>query len=339
MLVHICCSVDSFYFIKRLQEELPNEKIIGFFYDPNIHPYSEYYLRMLDAKRSCDRLGVDFLEGEYDYKSWCDSVRGLESEPENSIRCKVCFDGRLEESGRVAKELGIGKITTTLLMSPKKDFEKLKKSAESVEKKHGVEFVFYDFRKAGGTQAQFKMAKEENAYKQNYCGCLYGLRDQRTNQMRSANELYRDIHQKILPNSIEDRLALYEKRDACEHSKTPYKISKRNILNYRLLWGKVSLGKEVLRSHFLPFSYSKTKKFNVDVSLGEKAFFFSTKDLGISFEDLTKMSFEEEMNLRVKLGFSYFDLSVVIILEEVKNTKYRVEILSETFDDTREIID
>ena len=50
MLVHICCSVDSHYFLKKLQEEYPGEKLVGFFYDPNIHPYSEYYLGLLDVR-------------------------------------------------------------------------------------------------------------------------------------------------------------------------------------------------------------------------------------------------------------------------------------------------
>jgi len=49
MLVHICCSVDSHYFLQKLQKEYPEEKLTGFFYDPNIHPYSEYYLRLLDV--------------------------------------------------------------------------------------------------------------------------------------------------------------------------------------------------------------------------------------------------------------------------------------------------
>ena len=53
MLVHKCCSVDSHYFLQRLQEEYPNEELVGFFYDPNIHPYSEYKLRLYDVKFSC----------------------------------------------------------------------------------------------------------------------------------------------------------------------------------------------------------------------------------------------------------------------------------------------
>jgi len=68
MLVHICCAVDSHYFLQKLQADYPDEKLTGFFYDPNIHPYSEYYLRLLDVKRSCKMLGIDLIEGEYDFE-------------------------------------------------------------------------------------------------------------------------------------------------------------------------------------------------------------------------------------------------------------------------------
>ncbi len=106
MLVHICCSVDSHFFMEKLQHEYPDEKLIGFFYDPNIHPYSEYQLRYLDVQRSCNKLGIELIEGDYDFENWMDAVRGLEKEPEKGARCEVCFDRRFEVSAYKALELG-----------------------------------------------------------------------------------------------------------------------------------------------------------------------------------------------------------------------------------------
>ena len=80
MLVHICCSVDSHYFLQKIQEQYPDEKLVGFFYDPNIHPYSEYKLRLLDVQYSCDLLGIELIEGEYDLESWMHTVKGLEQD-------------------------------------------------------------------------------------------------------------------------------------------------------------------------------------------------------------------------------------------------------------------
>ena len=78
MLVHICCAVDSHYFLEKIQEEFPDEKLVGFFYDPNIHPYSEYRLRYLDVEYSCEKLGIPLLEGPYNLEEWLKKVKGME---------------------------------------------------------------------------------------------------------------------------------------------------------------------------------------------------------------------------------------------------------------------
>jgi predicted adenine nucleotide alpha hydrolase (AANH) superfamily ATPase len=78
LLVHICCSVDSHFFLQQLQNDFPNEEIECFFYDPNIQPYSEYALRLLDVQYSCNKLGINLIEGAYDINTWFNKVKGLE---------------------------------------------------------------------------------------------------------------------------------------------------------------------------------------------------------------------------------------------------------------------
>lgn len=78
LLVHICCAVDSHYFLEKIQEEYPDEKLIGYFYDPNIHPYSEYRLRYLDVEYSCNKLGIPLIEGSYNLEEWLKKVKGME---------------------------------------------------------------------------------------------------------------------------------------------------------------------------------------------------------------------------------------------------------------------
>ena len=133
LLIHICCSVDSHFFLQKIQEDFPDEKLIGFFYDPNIHPYSEYKLRLLDVQYSCKKLGIELIEGNYDLESWLKIVQGLEQEPEKGDRCTVCFDRRLTVSVKKAKELGHNSFTTTLLISPKKSQEKLEIIGQKLE--------------------------------------------------------------------------------------------------------------------------------------------------------------------------------------------------------------
>ncbi len=189
MLVHICCSVDSHFFLQKLREAYPDEPLIGFFYDPNIHPYDEYRLRLLDVRRSCRKLGIVLWEGSYDYEAWINAVRGLEHEPEKGKRCNVCFDNRLEESAKKALELGEKIITTTLLTSPKKSLQQLEQALETIAQKYGLAIVVPDFRKDGGTQAQFALARDAMLYHQNYCGCVLALAKQREHQKRFADEV------------------------------------------------------------------------------------------------------------------------------------------------------
>jgi len=185
--------------LKKLQQDYPQEKLTGFFYDPNIHPYSEYQLRLLDVERSCKKLGIELLQGEYDYENWLQAVRGLENEPEKGARCEVCFDKRFITSARKALEIGEKKITTTLLVSPLKSQEQLKRVGDDFHAKYGVEFIAVDYRSGGGSQEQSRVTKEEQLYRQDYCGCIFGLTMQREQQNRLMDEMFSSLSQSQLP--------------------------------------------------------------------------------------------------------------------------------------------
>ncbi len=212
VLVHICCAPDALYFLKKLREEFPDHELVGFFYDPNIHPYEEYLLRLEETKRTCQKLNIKLIEGEYDLQEWLEKVKGLEKEPERGQRCSVCFDFRLERSARLAKELRCDTMTTTLLMSPKKKFEQLRESGEKVSKRFGIKFLAVDYRKGGGTQEMFKLTKENQIYQQDYCGCVYGLFNQK------EEEALWDLVStgKRPPGSREETLFIKRVRTFCE---------------------------------------------------------------------------------------------------------------------------
>lgn len=343
--------------MRKLQEEYPEEKLVGFFYDPNIHPYSEYQLRLLDVKRSCKMLNIDLIEGEYDYEGWIKAVRGLENEPEKGARCDVCFDNRLENTAKEALKLGEKSITTTLLTSPKKSIEQLKAVGDSIYKKYSIEFVAPDFRKNGGTQEQFALAKEDMLYHQDYCGCIYALTAQRDQQKRLADELFSPISRQVQPESIEERIELYTKRIELEDQKIKYKIIREKFLNYRLLRGFVKQNGKVINSYFL--SYSKTKrkliKAKVAYEIEDKHFLNRENILFISLETFNNLldyeyksiddlclnppSFEDEIEIRSKLIKTAFSLSPIIILTNVDNSaKYQIYCDSTSYEDVREIL-
>ncbi len=353
MLVHICCAVDSHFFLQKLRDDYPNEKLIGFFYDSNIHPYSEYYLRLLDVKRSCKLLDIELIEGEYDTQSWLEAVKGYENEPEKGKRCSICFDNRFETSAAKAKELGMKIFTSTLLTSPKKSLAQLKTSGDYLAKKYGIDFIAPDYRSKQGTQEQNILAKQDKLYRQDYCGCLFGLTKQREYQDRLADELFSPISNQIMPESIESRTQLYEKRWELEENKISYAIRKERFLNYRLLHAKVIQNNNTLVSHFLPYStlkkgYSRGK-ITWDENMGyfdrDEIIFISLEFYNIlantSYKTVKELIFnppvfEEEIKIRHQILSNPYNLSAIIVIDNKLKGKFEIMCDSKVYEDIKE---
>lgn len=355
MLVHICCSVDSHFFLEKLKADFPEEKLTGFFYDPNIHPYSEYRLRYLDVQRSCKKLGIDLIEGEYDFESWMDAVRGLEKEPEKGKRCEVCFDRRFEVSAYKALELGEKKMTTTLLVSPLKSQEQLKRAGDAFYRTHGVEFVAVDYRANGGTQEQSRVTKEEQLYRQDYCGCLFGLTMQRGQQQRLMDEMFSPISNRTLPASIEERLQMYEHRMALEDEGKRYRIVREKFLNYRQFICKLTLGKsEVIPAYALSYSTLPRKRAQgrIEYAIGDIHFMNREEVRFITLQHFNALadssygslmeliydplSYEGEQRLRTEITGPLFDLTPIVVVETIPAGKITLQLDAKTYEDTKE---
>ncbi len=355
MLVHICCSVDSHFFLQKLQQDYPKEKLTGFFYDPNIHPYSEYRLRYLDVERSCKKLGIDLLEGEYDFENWMRAVKGLENEPEKGARCEVCFDRRFDVSAKKALELGEDKITTTLLVSPLKSQEQLKRVGDEFHKKHGVEFIAVDYRADGGTQDQSRVTKEEQLYRQDYCGCIYGLTMQREQQERLMDEMFSPVSNQILPASIEERLDMYRQRMELEDKNIEYKIVKQKFLNYRQFNFKLIKGKqEVIPAYALSYSTLPRGKAQGRIELENSGIYYFNREeiifvtleffnstCGFSYKNVKELifnqpSFENELDFRTKITGSSYNLSPIVIVDEIVDSKLTLTLDAKTYEDVKE---
>jgi len=353
VLVHICCSVDSHYFLQKIQEEYPDETLVGFFYDPNIHPYSEYKLRLLDVEYSCKQLGIELIEGPYALEEWLKLVKGLEHEPEKGDRCTVCFDNRLETSVKKALELGHDKFTTTLLISPKKSQDKLETIGANLSTLYNCEFIFKDYRSGNGVEMQGKEVKKHNLYRQNYCGCMFGLNAQREQQDKLTDELIYPIGKQIQPESIEERLILYKKRNELEDCN----IIKQRFLNYRLLNAKVIIGKVVIPSYFLFYSTLKGKKSigRVEKEINNIGYFNRDELKIISLDTFNQLSnkdyetvlelvynpltLEDELLVRDKITLNnHFDLSTIIVLKEIPDSKVSVFSDFKMYDDVKEVL-
>ena len=357
MLVHICCSVDSHFFLEKLQKEYPDEKLTGFFYDPNIHPYSEYRLRYLDVQRSCKKLGIDLIEGAYDFESWMDAVRGLEREPEKGARCEVCFDRRFDVSAHKALELGEKKMTTTLLVSPLKSQEQLKRVGDAFHKKHGVEFIAVDYRADGGTQDQSRVTKEEQLYPQDYCGCIFGLTMQREQQDKLMDEMFSPISNAVLPASIEERLGMYTRRMELEDEGRAYRIIRQKFLNYRQFACTLTKGKTApVTAHALAYSTLSRKRAQgkIEFSLGDVHFMNRDEIRFITLAHYNRLaqtgfatvkelifntpSFDTELKVRQQIIALAYDLTPIVVVDAIPEGKLTLSLDAKTYEDTREFL-
>jgi len=310
---------------------------------------------LLDVKRSCNKLGIELLEGEYDYESWLQAVRGLEKEPEKGARCEVCFDKRFTTSAKKALELGEKKITTTLLVSPLKSQEQLKRVGDEFYKSHGVEFIAVDYRSGGGTQDQSRVTKEEQLYRQDYCGCIFGLSMQRDQQNRLMDEMFSPISGQTLSASIEERLAMYTKRNELEDEGKTYKIIKQKFLNYRQFNFKLISGKkDVLEAYALSYSTLPRKKAQGRIEFTHNNIhYFNREEIKFitlqTYNDLTHsnyktikeliynpLEFDEELALRAAISGSNYDLTPIIVVEEIPQTKLSIYLDAKAYEDTKE---
>ncbi len=252
ILAHICCAVDAIYFLKRLREDFPDAEIVGFFYDPNIHPYEEYMLRLKESERACKMLGIEFVEGDYNVEGWLRRVRGYENEPEKGARCVLCFDDRLEESVKKAKELGCNAFTTTLLMSPKKSQEQLKRVGERLAKQHGLEYIHRDYRKGGGVQEMNRLVREKGIWRQDYCGCMFALIQQK------GEKAFLDLvgFPGRIPGTKEEHLFIRQLKVVAELLDLPTREEEFQLLGWFPLRGKLEIPRRgvVIPSLIKPFS-------------------------------------------------------------------------------------
>lgn len=184
LLLHSCCAPCSGEVMEALHASGITYTI--FFYNPNIHPVREYELRKQENIRFAKQHGIEFIDADYDVDNWFDRVRGLEHAPERGERCTVCFDMRFERTALYAHEHGFDIISSVLGISRWKDMNQINDCGERAAARYpAMKYWTYNWRKGGGSQRMLEISKRENFYQQEYCGCVYSLRD--TNRHRRAN--------------------------------------------------------------------------------------------------------------------------------------------------------
>lgn len=183
VLLHSCCAPCSGEVMEAIAAAGIDYTI--FFYNPNIHPRKEYELRKEENIRFAEKTGVEFIDADYDTDNWFARARGLEWEPERGARCTMCFDMRFDRTALHAHEHGFPVITSCLGISRWKNMDQINGCGTRAAAKYpGMAYWTFNWRKKGGAQRMLEISKREEFYQQEYCGCIYSLRD--TNKWRLA---------------------------------------------------------------------------------------------------------------------------------------------------------
>ncbi len=174
VLLHCCCAPCASSIIERLALEQVEFSI--FFYNPNIHPETEYQLRKREILKYAASMNISCIDAEYDVHRWMAHVKGFEKEPERGARCSLCFAFRLVKTAEYASQHGFSAISTTLGISRRKDFDQVTRAGrEAAALFPGIAYIDRNWRKGGGVQRMAEIMKEQQLYRQTYCGCCYSM--------------------------------------------------------------------------------------------------------------------------------------------------------------------
>ncbi len=163
--MHICCSNCSIYPLQKFLSD--GLDVRGLWFNPNIHPYTEYASRLASVRRlqKVWNLDLDYID-DYPLDDFLKAIAGT-----GAGRCEICYTVRLDRTAETAREMDIPAFTSSLLASPYQKFDMIKAIGKEAEKKHGVQFLAEDLRE--GWHRSRALSNEFELYRQKYCGCIY----------------------------------------------------------------------------------------------------------------------------------------------------------------------
>ncbi|GHV84697.1 hypothetical protein AGMMS50230_03050 [Spirochaetia bacterium] len=184
LLLHVCCAPCSTAVLAVLRNE--GIKPTLFWYNPNIHPFTEYRSRRDTLVQYAKTLDLPLImEDLYGLREFTAALAqeagGFLTSAAKEQRCSFCYRLRMEKTAAAARQGGFDCFSTTLFVSPYQDHEKLRKTAETAENcggpsgqgaaGQGAALYYQDFRPF------FREGQEEarrlGLYRQKYCGCIF----------------------------------------------------------------------------------------------------------------------------------------------------------------------
>lgn len=178
VLLHICCAPDATIPWPALRDEAGEKlDVTGFFYGNNIHPEGEWALRRDAVSRLSGLLSLPSVIMPYKPDMWLCATRAYAGEPEGGARCAICFRLQLEAAADYARREDYSELCTTLTISPHKSPALLNEIGRDVAGAYGLRWIERIWRKNDGFKRSVAQSREMGLYRQNYCGCMYSMRN------------------------------------------------------------------------------------------------------------------------------------------------------------------
>lgn len=164
-LLHICCAPCANQCVSSLREE--GIDLTGFWYNPNIHPFTEYRARRDCLRAYAESVQLPLIErNDYALRPF---VREVAEDIEH--RCAKCYAMRLYAAASQASAGGFDSFTSSLLISPYQNHDLIVQTAQAAAEAYGVTFLYRDFRPLFRQGQDY--AREHGFYMQKYCGCVF----------------------------------------------------------------------------------------------------------------------------------------------------------------------
>ncbi len=170
LLLHSCCAPCSSAVIERL---MPYFDITVLYYNPNIMPEEEYEKRKQEQIRFLNSMKIPMINVEYSHQDFINAVKGKENLGEHSPRCYECYKLRLSKTAQIAKANNFDIFCTTLSVSPHKNVDWINEIMQKLSLDFQIDFLPSDFKKGNGYLRSLELSKQNNFYRQNYCGCKF----------------------------------------------------------------------------------------------------------------------------------------------------------------------
>lgn len=194
ILIHTCCADCLLKMVDSISDE--SMEVEAYFYNPNIHPRSEYLARLKAAQKISEENKIKLIVPDWSPKEWFKQIPlGYAASPfeeretfepnlsvptkvwtsplkkerslKNKNRCESCWELRLEKTFEYAKKNDFEAISSTLVTSHYQNKEKIVEIGKDLEKEFGIKFLV--------PEKVSSELKTSGFYKQNYCGCGYSL--------------------------------------------------------------------------------------------------------------------------------------------------------------------